>query len=99
LCNIGIGGTVVAAIHLISDPAGMAWTGSPKRKVKRMQQFKCQDMGMKCDFVATGQTVQEVMQKAMAHAQEKHADMLKTMTTPEQRAQMQKQLQGVIKSV
>ena len=63
-----------------------------------MQQFKCRDMGIKCDFVATGQTAQEVIQKAMAHAQEKHADVLKTMTSPAQMAQMQQQLQGAIKS-
>ena len=99
LHKVRIGGTVVTAIHLIFDPVGMAWTGSPKGKVKRMQQFKCRDMGIKCDFVATGQTAQEVIQKAMAHAQEKHADVLKTMTSPEQMAQMQKQMQSVIKSV
>lgn len=64
-----------------------------------MYQFACRDMGMDCDHVETGQAVQEVMQKAMAHAQAEHADVLKTMTSPEQMAQMQKQLQSVIKSV
>ena len=64
-----------------------------------MKQFACKDMGMNCDYVTTGQTVQEVLQKAMAHAQQKHADVLKTMTSPEQMAQMQKQLESVIKSV
>jgi len=32
-------------------------------------QFACRDMGMDCDFVATGSTVDEVKAKAMAHAQ------------------------------
>ena len=64
-----------------------------------MKQFACKDMGMNCDYVTTGQTAQEVLQKAMAHAQQKHADVLKTMTSPEQMAQMQKQLESAIKSV
>lgn len=55
--------------------------------------------GMDCDQVITGGTVEEVAQKAMAHAQEKHADVLKTMTSPVQMAQMQQQLQAAIKSV
>jgi len=54
-------------------------------------------MGMDCDFVATGKTVAEVKQKAMAHAQVVHADMLKTLSTPAQMAQMEKQLESVIK--
>ena len=60
-------------------------------------QFACRDMGMDCDFKATGKTVEEVKQKAMAHAQVVHADLLKTMSTPAQKAQMEKQLESVIK--
>ena len=54
-------------------------------------------MGMDCDFVATGSTVQEVKAKAMAHAQAVHADVLKTMSSPAQMAAMEKQLESVIK--
>jgi predicted small metal-binding protein len=64
-----------------------------------MYSFACRDMGMDCDEVITGGTAEEVAQKAMAHAQEKHADVLKTMTSPVQMAQMQQQLQAAIKSV
>ncbi|MCL5958846.1 MAG: DUF1059 domain-containing protein [Chloroflexi bacterium] len=63
-----------------------------------MLQFACKDMGMGFDdgFVATGATVEEVKQKAMEHAQEKHADMLKSMS-PEQMAEMDKKLESLIK--
>lgn len=64
-----------------------------------MYSFACRDMGMDCDEVITGGTADEVAQQAMAHAQEKHAEVLRTMTSPEQLAQMQQQLMGAIKSV
>ena len=58
-------------------------------------QLECRDLGMDCDFVATGSTVDEV--KAMAHAQIVHADILKTMSSPAQMAAMEKQMESVIK--
>jgi predicted small metal-binding protein len=64
-----------------------------------MYRFACRDTGMDCDQVITGSTAEEVAQQAMAHAQEKHALVLKTMTSPAQMAQMQQLLQSVIKSV
>jgi len=60
-------------------------------------QFACRDMGMDCDFVATGSTVQEVKAKAMAHAQAVHADFLKTLSSPAQMAAMEKQMESAIK--
>jgi predicted small metal-binding protein len=48
-----------------------------------MKSFACKDLGMDCSFVATGGTVEEVTQKAMAHAQVVHQDLLSKMT-PEQ---------------
>jgi predicted small metal-binding protein len=62
-----------------------------------MYRFACRDMGMDCDQVITGNSVEEVAQQAMAHAQEKHAEVLKTMSAPAQMAQMQQQLMSVIK--
>jgi predicted small metal-binding protein len=62
-----------------------------------MPQFACRDMGMDCDFVATGSTVEEVKAKAMAHAQAVHADILRTMSSPAQMAAMDKQLESVIR--
>jgi len=60
-------------------------------------QLACRDMGMDCDFVATGSTVEEVKSKAMAHAQAVHADVLKTMSSPAQMAAMDKQMESIIK--
>ena len=62
-----------------------------------MKTFKCRELGMDCDFVATGNTVEEVTKKAFDHAGQVHADMLKTMSTPQQMAEMQKQVISVIK--
>ncbi len=45
-----------------------------------MYKFDCKDMGMQCNFSATGQTVDEVKNKAVQHAQQVHADMLKGMS-------------------
>jgi predicted small metal-binding protein len=48
-----------------------------------MLKFACKDMGLDCDFVATGTTVDEVKTKAFAHAGVVHADMLKGMNKDE----------------
>jgi len=45
----------------------------------------------------TGNTADEVMKKAMDHAKVAHADMLKTMTTPAQMAEMEKTMRSKIK--
>jgi predicted small metal-binding protein len=34
--------------------------------------FRCRDIGMQCDFVARGDTEDEVMSKAAAHAKKDH---------------------------
>jgi predicted small metal-binding protein len=34
--------------------------------------LKCRDVGVDCDFVARGTTVEEVMEKATAHARSDH---------------------------
>jgi predicted small metal-binding protein len=48
-----------------------------------MLKFACKDLGMDCSFTATGATVDEVKQKAMAHAKSVHKDMLAKMTPKE----------------
>lgn len=45
-----------------------------------MEKFACKHLGIDCDFVATGSTKEEVMDKAMAHGSTVHADMMKDMT-------------------
>ena len=64
-----------------------------------MKSLACKDLGMQCDFVATGNTVEEVKQKAMVHAQKVHADILKTMSSPEQMAEMNKTMDKMIKEI
>jgi predicted small metal-binding protein len=54
-----------------------------------MAQLACRDLGMDCDTVITGDSVDEVMHKAFQHAGEAHAEILATMATPEQTAEMQ----------
>ena len=34
--------------------------------------FSCRDMGVDCDFIANGETAEEVMQKCAEHAQTEH---------------------------
>ena len=34
--------------------------------------ISCKDVGMDCDFKASGETMEELMQHAMAHAKEAH---------------------------
>jgi predicted small metal-binding protein len=45
-----------------------------------MYKFTCKDIGLDCKFETTGESVEEVKQKALTHAATVHADMLKSMT-------------------
>jgi predicted small metal-binding protein len=62
-----------------------------------MPQLACRDLGMECNAVINGSSVEEVKRRAMQHAQAVHADMLKTMSTPEQMAQMDKLMESKIR--
>jgi predicted small metal-binding protein len=62
-----------------------------------MYTFACKDMEMDCGFVTSGETVEEVKNKAMAHAQKAHADVLKNMSTPAQMAKMEEMVLHAIK--
>jgi predicted small metal-binding protein len=44
-----------------------------------MHTFECKNMGMDCNFKTSGATVEEVKQKAIAHARSVHKDMLAKM--------------------
>ncbi|PIP27672.1 MAG: DUF1059 domain-containing protein [Candidatus Moranbacteria bacterium CG23_combo_of_CG06-09_8_20_14_all_39_10] len=44
-----------------------------------MKQLSCKDMGTNCDFVATGNTADEVKKKMMDHAMMEHKDMMANM--------------------
>jgi predicted small metal-binding protein len=56
-----------------------------------MYQFACKDVGVACNFVATGNSVEEVKQAAFAHAEVVHKDILQSMT--------QEQLDDLAKTV
>lgn len=54
-----------------------------------MLSFACKDAGVDCNFVATGNSVEEVKQAAFAHAEVIHKDLLQSMT-PEQLEELAK---------
>ena len=56
-----------------------------------MLKFACKDAGVDCDFVATGETAEEVKQKAFDHAGVVHAEIMRSMT--------QEQLEELAKTV
>ena len=62
-----------------------------------MLQFACKNLGIDCDFVATGDTKEDVLQQAMAHGSSIHSAMMKDMTE-EQMTQFGKQLEASIKA-
>lgn len=45
-----------------------------------MLTFACKDAGVDCAFVSTGETVDDVKQRAFEHAGVAHAELLKSMT-------------------
>jgi predicted small metal-binding protein len=61
-----------------------------------MLKFTCKDVGLDCNFVAMGETVEEVRDKAFAHAGVVHADMMKNMSE-EQQAQLARTVELNIK--
>ena len=63
-----------------------------------MLKFACKDAGVDCDFVATGETVEEVKEKAFAHAGVVHAEILKSMTE-EQLAELAKTVEANIQTI
>ncbi len=63
-----------------------------------MMKFACKDVGMNCNFIATGATKEDVLQKAMAHGNTAHSAQMKNMSK-EQMAQFGKRMEASIKSV
>ncbi len=54
--------------------------------------YACKDMGLSCSFVAKGETLEEVTQKALEHVREKHASDFNLIHSPAQIEEMQKAL-------
>lgn len=63
-----------------------------------MLKFACKNVGVECDFVATGLTAEEVKEKAFAHAGVVHAVLLKGMNESEL-AQLTKAVEASISPV
>ncbi len=61
-----------------------------------MLKFACKDVGVDCEFVATGTTMDEVKNKAFAHASVVHADLLKGLSEA-QMAEMTRAVEASIK--
>jgi predicted small metal-binding protein len=63
-----------------------------------MKSLACRELGTDCSYVATGNTVDEVKKAGLSHVRVAHPDLLKSMSTPEQMAKMDKQLEKLIKT-
>jgi len=85
-------------INLHPDGANMnVWRHAFSRMGGEMVRFACRDMGMKCEYVVNGNNIQEIKQKAMKHAEEQHAEMLKAYDTPEKKVVMENALEHAIR--
>lgn len=62
-----------------------------------MLKFSCKDAGVDCDFVAKGETVEDVKKAAFAHAEVVHQDLLRSMT-PEQLQELAKTVEKKIQA-
>ncbi|HAV76810.1 MAG TPA: hypothetical protein DCX53_05580 [Anaerolineae bacterium] len=60
-----------------------------------MEKFACKNLGLDCDFEATGATKEEAIKKAMEHGNVVHADMMKGMSE-EQMAEFGQKLEASI---
>jgi predicted small metal-binding protein len=54
-----------------------------------MLELTCRDLGMDCDQVINGDTLEEVKQKAMTHVKEEHADEVSSTSSPAQSADLE----------
>ncbi|MFA5836977.1 MAG: DUF1059 domain-containing protein [Bellilinea sp.] len=61
-----------------------------------MYKYACKDLGVDCDFSTTAESTEEVKKAVFAHADVVHKEMLQSMT-PEQLADLEKAVEGVIK--
>jgi predicted small metal-binding protein len=66
-----------------------------------MYQLACKDLGISnldptYTHIVTGSTVEEVLKKSSEHAKTAHSEMLKTMSSPQQIAEMEKLMRSKI---
>ena len=55
-----------------------------------MKKLGCKDMGVACDFVATGETAEDVKKMLVDHAMKEHKDMFDKMSQEEKDGMMKK---------
>jgi predicted small metal-binding protein len=64
-----------------------------------MYEVECKNIGMaECTYVGKGATIEEVKQKALAHARTAHKDVLASMT-PRQLEEMDRVLTSKIRQI
>ncbi len=62
-----------------------------------MKTLRCRDVGgMDCDYVAKGETAEDVKKDAFAHAEQAHKDILQKMS-PEDIQKLTERIEGLIK--
>ncbi len=61
-----------------------------------MYRFACKDVGVDCNFVATGASAEDVKKKAFEHAGVVHADIMKGLTEA-QKAELTEKVVASIK--
>ena len=64
-----------------------------------MKTLSCKDMGVDCDFVAQGETADEVIKKASEHTQTAHADKIKEMTASMTSEEMNAAMMAAVKDM
>jgi len=64
-----------------------------------MYEVECKEIGMAgCTYIGKGATIEEVMQKALAHARIVHKDVLASMT-PRQLEEMDRLLTSKVRQI
>ncbi len=63
-----------------------------------MYKFADRDIGMDCTFETIGETIEEVKDKAFAHARIAHADLFESLDD-EQMAEMEKRVEDAIQKI
>lgn len=61
-----------------------------------MKKLGCRDMGMDCDYVAKGETNEQIKKEIWAHAEKKHATMFKGLS-PEKKKTMTSKMDELLK--
>jgi predicted small metal-binding protein len=61
--------------------------------------YACKDMGLNCPFIVKDEALAEVIKKALAHVQEKHAAEFNNISSPAEIEQMELALARITRVV